>query len=247
MIFYKLIVAYDGSDYFGWQVQKEKPSIAQALNEAFFKVFKKEIKVLGASRTDAGVHAWGQVVRIATDLSIAPETLRWAWNNALSSAIMIRSLEIVDKKFNPFCNVVQKVYYYHFYLERPVPFMRNYGYFHPYKVDLSILQQALQCFVGTHDFASFRSSEDTRLETIRTIDYIDCKYLKRYNVYRITIKGKKFLRHMIRRIVGASLSISSLPHKDIDMLKKIMEAKDPGHILMNAPAKGLMLYKIFYT
>src|SRR5256885_14007799 len=93
---YKLIVAYDGSAYSGWQAQTEKPSIAQAMNHAFSRVFKTEMKVLGASRTDAGVHALGQVVRIKTDLAITPERLQWAWNNGLPDDITIRSLQLME-------------------------------------------------------------------------------------------------------------------------------------------------------
>src|SRR5260221_4370762 len=213
---YKLVIAYDGTDYFGWQDQPEKPSIAASLNKAFAKVFKSEIKVLGASRTDAGVHALGQVARIKTDLAITPEKLKWAWNNALPADIAIRSLELVEDSFNPFCNVAQKIYHYHFFVERPLPFVQRYGYFYPYKIDFDILKESLQFFVGTHDFCAFKSSEDTRENTVRTIDAITIDYLPRYKAYRITVKGQKFLRHMIRRIVGASLAVASSSAKALE-------------------------------
>lgn len=243
---YKLIVAYDGSNYFGWQDQSHKPSIANALNHAFKKVFKREIKVLGASRTDAGVHALGQVVRITTDLNIPAEKLQWAWNNSLPADISIRSLEERKDPFNPFCNVKQKIYYYHFFTERPLPFLQRYGYFYPYPLDIELLKKALQIFVGTHDFASFRSSEDLRENTIRTIDSISLDYLPRYKAYRITVKGQKFLRHMIRRIVGASLHVATKDNSALLLLQKIMDACNPAHTFPNAPAQGLMLYKIIY-
>jgi tRNA pseudouridine38-40 synthase len=247
MKIYKLIVAYDGSAYAGWQVQQDKPSIAHTMNHIFKRVFKHDIKVLGASRTDAGVHALGQVVRIKTDLMISPEKLKWAWNNSLPEDISIRSLELADDSFNPFCNVQQKIYYYHFFLERPSPFLQRYGYYYVYPTDINMLAKALQTFVGTYNFASFRSSEDTRTDTVRTIDAITLTYFKRYNIYRITIKGQKFLRHMIRRIVGASLAIASRPGASIQLLHEVMKKCDPGHTLPNAPAKGLLLYKIIYT
>jgi tRNA pseudouridine38-40 synthase len=185
-------------------------------------------------------------VRIKTDLDIAPTTLKWAWNNALPADIMIRSLELVDDGFNPFCNVMQKTYYYHFFLDRPLPFLQRYGCYFPYKVDKDLLREALQFFVGTHDFCSFRSSEDVRTNTVRTIDFIGLEYIKRYNVYRITVKGQKFLRHMIRRIVGASLAIASRPGACVSLLQKVMDKCDPGHTLPNAPPQGLLLYKIVY-
>ncbi len=243
---YKLIIAYDGSDYSGWQAQNHKPSIAAALNHAFKIVFKHEMKVLGASRTDAGVHALGQVARIQTDLAISADKLKWAWNNALPTDIIIRSLEIAGDSFNPFCNVEQKIYHYHFFTERPLPFTQRYGYFYPYKLNFDILKQALSFFVGTHDFASFRSSEDTRENTIRTIDSITLEYLSRYKAYRITVKGQKFLRHMIRRIVGASLFLATKNSDPLTLLRKTMDACNPAHTLPNAPAQGLMLYKIIY-
>lgn len=243
---YKLIIAYDGSDYFGWQALPNKPSLAATLNYAFKTVFKKDIKVLGASRTDAGVHALGQVAHITTDLNISADKLKWAWNNALPADISIRSLELVDDNFNPFCNVEQKIYHYHFFTERPLPFIQRYGYFYPYKIDFDILKQALQTFVGTHDFCAFKSSEDLRTNTIRTIDAISLDYLPRYKAYRITVKGQKFLRHMIRRIVGASLSVASNKNHTLTMLQQVMASCNPRHTLPNAPAQGLMLYKIIY-
>lgn len=243
---YKLTIAYDGSNYFGWQAQNHKPSIADALNHAFKKVFKKDIKVLGASRTDTGVHALGQVARIKTDLVIPAEKLKWAWNNALPADINIRFLEQVANDFNPFCNVQQKIYYYHFFSERPLPFTQRYGYFYPYKLDLELLKKALSTFIGTHDFASFRSSEDLRENTVRTIDAITLNYVPRYKAYRITIVGQKFLRHMIRRIVGASLHVATKGIQTLPLLKKIMDARNPAHTLPNAPAQGLILCKIIY-
>ncbi|HEX4068921.1 MAG TPA: tRNA pseudouridine(38-40) synthase TruA [Candidatus Babeliales bacterium] len=243
---YKLTIAYDGTDYFGWQTLPEKPSIAATMQQTFKRVFKSEIKVLGASRTDAGVHALGQVARITTDLNVTPAHLMWAWNNSLPADITIRSIQLVDDSFNPFCNVVQKTYYYHFFTERPLPFVQRYGYFYPYKIDFDILKTALQFFVGTHDFCSFKSSEDLRENTVRTIDNITLDYLARYKAYRITVKGQKFLRHMIRRIVGAALAVSTKNGHTLESLQDIMTACDPRHTLPNAPAQGLMLYKIRY-
>ena len=246
MKIYKLIIAYDGSDYSGWQAQDHKPSVATALNQAFKKVFKSDMRILGASRTDAGVHALGQVARIKTDLALSAEKLKWAWSNALPADISIRSLEQTDDIFNPFCNVIQKIYHYHFFTERPLPFIQRYGYFYPYKIDLDLLNTALQTFVGTHDFASFRSSEDVRENTIRTIDAISLEYVPRYKAYRITVIGQKFLRHMIRRIVGASLHVATKGFSALPLLQKILHARNPAHTLPNAPAQGLMLRKIIY-
>lgn len=243
---YKLTIAYDATGYYGWQVQNNKPSIAHTINQAFVTTFKRDMRVLGTSRTDAGVHALGQVARARTDLIIDPEKLRWVWNNSLPPEIMIRSLELVDDQFNPFHGVEQKIYYYHFFLDRPTPFLQRYGYFYPYKVDRGELEHVLRYFIGTHDFISLRSVHDTRENTIRTIDDITLEYFKRYNAYRVIIKGQKFLRHMIRRMVGAALFVATKGGGGIQLLQHVMDAKNPAHVLPNAPAQGLLLYKIIY-
>ncbi len=243
---YKLVIAYDGSSYCGWQSQVNKLSVSQVLNDSFKSTFGKFVRIVGASRTDAGVHALGQVVRIETDMVILAEKLRFAWNNALPFDIVIRSIKEIDKSFNPFFGVESKIYHYHFFINRPLPFLQRYGYYHPYPINIDLLYDALQFFVGTHDFRSFRSSEDMRSNTIRTIDSIDLEHIKRYNVYRIVIKGQKFLRHMIRRIVGASFAVATRTNVSLAYLKLVMEARDPSHVLPNAPAQGLLLYKIIY-
>ncbi len=246
---YKLVIAYDGTDYCGWQEQKDKPSITGILKKAFNSIFGKEISIVGASRTDAGVHALGQVALGRTDLVAIPaERLKRAWNNVLPAHIVIRSLDQAVPSFHPFYNVEQKTYHYHFFLNRPLPFLSRYGWYYPYPIDGAMLKNALNFFIGTHNFVSFRSSEDRREDTVRTIDSISVTYIERFEMYRITIKGQKFLRHMIRRIVGASMAVASVKNKaSLDLLQEIMAAQNPNHFLPNAPANGLLLYNIAYN
>lgn len=243
---YSFVVSYDGTDYFGWQEQKKLPTVTSALKKAFTFAFERKITLLGASRTDAGVHAKGQVGWFKTDLNLSAEKIMWVWNNVLPDDIRIDSLKEVDISFHPYYNVNQKVYHYHFFTDRPSPFVQRYGWNYPYQLDHAKLNEALQFFVGTHDFCSFRNAEDDRENTIRTIDAIDLSYIDEWNAYRITVKGQKFMRHMIRRIVGASLAVATKEQCPIAMLKKVMEARNPNHSLPNAPAKGLMLYSITY-
>jgi len=244
---YKLVIAYDGTDYCGWQEQKNRPSITQTLKTTFNVVFAKEVSILGASRTDAGVHALGQVALCRTGLDIPTQKMKQAWNNTLPSNIVIRSLQQKQPQFHPYYEVKQKTYHYHFFLNRPLPFLSRYGWYYPYSIDSTILKKALNFFIGTHDFISFRSSEDTRKNTVRTIDVINLTYIKRFGLYRITIKGQKFLHHMIRRIVGASIAVASRNNKSLHVLQKVMDAQNSNNFLPNAPAKGLLLYNITYT
>ncbi len=243
---YKIIVAYDGSDYFGWQVQKNQPSIAQTLQKAFNIAFEHNIKLIGASRTDTGVHALGQVARFTTDLPLEPSALLGAWNNVLPNDIVIRSLDEVPADFHPLYNVKQKTYWYHFFLKRPLPFIQRYGWYYHYPINLEKLHKSFSIFLGTHDFRSFCTGYDTQENTIRTIDALSLEYIRRFNIYRITVKGPGFLRHMIRRIVGACLDVAAHDNVSIDYLHDVLQQKNPRQTLPNASAKGLLLYKIMY-
>jgi len=242
---YKIIVAYDGTDYCGWQRQKCVPSVAQRLEDTFKIVFDKKISIAGVSRTDAGVHALGQVASFQTDIAIDPNKLFFAWNNMLPSDIVIRKLEPVGVDFSVHKNVVQKTYHYHFFTQRPLPFVQRYGWFYRYPVDMQKLEKVLRVFVGTHDFRSFCTG-DEREDTVRIIETIYLEHYKRYNAYRVVVKGPKFLRYMVRRIVGAAIEVASREHLSISGLQAVLDKKDPEHTLPNAPAKGLMLYKVAY-
>lgn len=243
---YKLIIAYDGTEYHGWQLQKDVPSITQVLQTTFTQVFKKNIILIGASRTDAGVHALGQVATFSTELDIAAQTMQWAWTNALPADILIRSLAKIDESFHPQKNVQQKIYYYHVFLKRPLPFVQRYGWFYKYPIDQQKLKELTNIFIGKHDFRSFCTGEEMGDDTVRTIDEIIVEEFKRFNMLRITVKGERFMHHMIRRLVGALFEGASRHYLSKKDLCDILAAKNPEHELPNAPAKGLLLYKIIY-
>ena len=242
---YKIIVAYDGTDYFGWQRQNNRKTVVGTLESTFLRVFNKKISITGASRTDAGVHAYGQVATFFTDLPLNSKKILQAWKNILPADIDIRKLTKITNEFHPQKNVLRKTYYYHFSLKRPSPFYQRYCLFYKYPIILSKLKKSLKIFVGEHDFRSFCTGDDM-VSTIRTIDNITVKYLKEFDAYRIIFKGQGFLRYMIRRIVGACLDVSSRKNIKINYLKTILEKKNPKHNLPKTLAKGLLLYKIEY-
>ncbi|MDP3788662.1 MAG: tRNA pseudouridine(38-40) synthase TruA [Candidatus Chromulinivorax sp.] len=245
MAVYKMVVSYDGTAYHGWQRQPEDISVVQVLEESFKAVFKQKISISGASRTDAGVHALGQVASFALDMKIAPETLKFAWNNALPHDVLILNIHITADIFNPRHAVISKTYHYSFFTERPLPFVQQYGWYFSRPVDLEVLQQALLIFVGTHDFRSFCTGYDMH-STIRTIHSIHLEYDVAMKAHRIVVKGPGFLRYMIRRIVGAALAVASKEQFSCDDIRVALEKKDPAQILPNSPAKGLLLYEIEY-
>lgn len=241
---YKIIIAYDGTDFCGWQIQPDAPTIADLLQERFKAVFKKDIKIIGASRTDAGVHAVGQVARFYTNINLDTTSMQRAWNNLLPSSVLIRNITHVSEDFHPQAQVLQKTYYYHIFTCRPLPFLARYGWYPKNSFCVDKLKQALSIFVGTHDFRSFCTGYEQE-STIRTIDSIEVIYVRKYKVYQISIKGPAFLRYMIRRIVGACILIAS-SNRSPQELKAAIDARDPQQALLTAPAHGLMLYKIQY-
>jgi tRNA pseudouridine38-40 synthase len=242
---YKCIIAYDGTDFYGWQIQLGHRTIVGVLQDTFKEVFSKDILIAGASRTDAGVHALGQTAAFSTDLNIKPDDLRNAWQNLLPESILIASIEEVPIDWSPRKNVTQKTYYYHFFQERPLPMSARYGYYYRYPVQLKKLKKALSVFIGTHDFRSFCTGDEYE-NTVRTINAIDVEYISEVKGYRITIKGPGFLRYMIRRIVGACLEVSSRDNLNLVDLQKALDAKNPLQLLPTAPAQGLLLYEIEY-
>lgn len=245
MTCYRIVVAYDGTNYHGWQMQPDAATITQVLTKSFFSTFSHKVSIVGASRTDAGVHALAQVAIARSPISIPVVKLKKAWNNALPQDILIKSVELLDELVHPHTGVIQKTYMYHFFTEQPLPFVQRYGWYFNRPLNLDLLKKSLKIFVGTHDFRSFCTGDEVE-DTVRTVDSIELQYLEDYGAYRIIVKGKGFLRYMIRRIVGACFEIASRESLTLENLKTVLINKNPCHTLPNAPAKGLLLYEIRY-
>lgn len=245
MQLYKLRIAYDGTEYHGWQVQEHERTIAGMLEQRFLDTFSCPVSIVGASRTDGGVHAYDQVALCRTGLDLDPEQLKVVWNRALPADIMIRSLVRTNMDFHPHHGVVEKTYWYHIFEQRPSPFIARYGWYQSRKIDYQKLEESLQYAVGTHDFRSFCTGED-HASTIRTIHGIDVIALPRYHAIRIVVRGPSFLYRMIRRIVGGAVHVATHRSIDTSYFHEILEARNPLHMLTTAPARGLLLRKIRY-
>ncbi len=246
---YKIVIAYDGTDFAGWQIQAHDVTVAGQLQKTFKSVFGQDIKILGASRTDTGVHALGQVATFLTDVNVLVDDMLRAWNSALPTSIKIRSLEQVDESFHPFGNVDYKIYQYHLFLRSPLPHVARYGWYYCFvnQVNWSVFEQCLKLAVGTHDFASFckQDAEDPK-PTIRTIFKIKIEHVKALCAKRVTIKGPGFGRYQIRRMIGYALDIARRPDKSIADFKALLNNPQPRQELVRAEAQGLCLRKIVY-
>jgi tRNA pseudouridine38-40 synthase len=243
---YVILISYDGLNYNGWQMQKRDTTISSVLHDSYKNIFHTDLRLVGASRTDSGVHALGQVALVDIPLKIDKNVLLSSWNKRLPKDIYIRAIQNAPEDFHPLKNVERKIYYYHFFIQKPLPFISRYGILCKHPIDLEKLNKALNVFVGTHDFRSFCTGYEQE-NTVRTVELIKVVYLKKFKTYRIIISGKGFLRHMIRRIVGAAFDIAMRDDKTIDDIVWALQQKNPHQQLPNAKPHGLLLRRIFYS
>lgn len=238
------IVAYDGTRFAGWQEQEKQRTVAGALQHSFKEVFDQQIKVLGASRTDAGVHARHQVIRFHADSSLACELMKTVWSRRLPLDIHIHELGIASPDFHPHRNIENKHYEYHVFTSRPLPNESWHGWFIDQTIDMGKLNESLQCYIGTHDFRSFCTGNDI-VDTVRTVKSVSIEIVSS-SKFIIHVHGPSFLRYMVRRLVGSALTIATKKHLSSADLLRVFKACNPAHNLVTAPAHGLHLAAISY-
>lgn len=240
----KLTIAYDGTNYCGWQIQPNGITIEEVLNKALSKMVGEEILVIGASRTDSGVHAMGNVAVFDTNTTIPAEKIAVALNQRLPEDIVITKSEEVPLDFHPrYCDC-SKTYEYHIINTRiPIPTKRLTNYFVSYVLDIEKMRQAASYLVGEHDFVSFCNVRTDVENTVRTITALDI--LTNGNEITIRITGNGFLYNMVRIIVGTLIRVGRGFYEP-EKVKDILEAKDRKAAGVTAPPHGLMLVEIKY-
>lgn len=240
----KLTIAYDGTNYCGWQVQPNGITIEEVVNKALKKLTGEEILVIGASRTDSGVHALGNVAVFDTETAIPPERIAMALNQRLPDDIVITKSEEVAADFHPRYCGCSKTYEYHIINTRvPVPTKRLTNYFVSYELNIDNMQKAASYLVGEHDFVSFCNVRTDVENTVRTITELEI--LKNGDEITIRISGNGFLYNMVRIIVGTLIRVGRGFYEP-EKVKEILEAKNRKAAGVTAPAHGLMLVKIDY-
>ena len=240
----KLTVAYDGTHYCGWQIQKNGITVEEVLNQTLSKFFKQDITVIGASRTDSGVHAMGNVAVFDADVTMPPDKISYAINNLLPNDIRIQQSEEVAADFHPrYCDT-RKTYEYSVYnAQFPNPMVRLYSHFVYFHLDEEKMQQAANYLIGEHDFKSFCTPKEGVENTVRTI--YEIKVRREGNMVRIRINGNGFLYNMVRIIVGSLLKVG-MGMFPPEQMKEILEAKDRTKAGHKAPACGLALLEVEY-
>ena len=240
----KLEIAYDGTSYHGWQIQPGELTVEAVVNRALSELLQEEVTVIGASRTDSGVHAKGNVAVFDTNTRIPAEKICYAINQHLPWDIRVQSSIEVSESFHP-RKVKSKKSYEYSILNRSIslPTDRLYSYFLYYDLDVKLMQEAAGYLIGKHDFKSFCSVKTQALDTVREI--YSLKVEKVGYMIRINVTGNGFLYNMVRIITGTLIEVGRgvLAPNDMD---KILKGLDRGLAGPTAPAHGLTLVSIEY-
>ena len=241
----KIIIQYDGTNYHGWQIQKNAVTVQETLEKALGKLFKCEPpKVTGCGRTDTGVHAKRYVCNFMSNTSIPCKNLPAAINTKLPSDIVCLSAEEAPENFDSRFHAKKKTYSY--YIKNsalPDAFSKNYVWHFKYKLDTDKMKKAAEAFLGTHDFLGFAASGFTVKTTIRTIYSLDIE--KTGDVVAIHITGDGFLYNMVRIIAG-TLAFVGTGKIRAEEMEDIINSRDRKRAGITAPASGLFLSEVYY-
>ena len=242
---YKCIIEYDGTNFSGWQRQADQSSIQQCLEEAIFKFSGETVTIHVAGRTDAGVHAFGQVMHFDIEKSISAEKIMGAMNFHLKpNPISVIGIEEASEEFHARFSAQKRHYIYRIINRRAPLAIEHLRAWHiGVPLDVDKMRQAANNLIGTHDFSSFRDSQCQGNTPIKTLDEI--KIERSGDLITIEVCAKSFLHHMVRNIAG-TLKFAGEGKWSANEVKKILEAKDRTKAGPTAPAYGLFFVKVDY-
>lgn len=239
---YACIVSYDGTNFHGFQVQKDLRTVQKVLEEVLLIITKTKTTVYASGRTDAKVHAYGQVFHFDTDIDMKDENMKNAINCRLPSDVHIDSVSHVSDDFHARFSAHEKTYEYLVDTAEYNPLLANYRWFYKYKFSLDLLRTAGNIFIGEHDFASF--SKNQKLEnTVRTI--YSFEILEEGSLLRIRFNGNGFLHNQVRIMVAMMFEVAR-GKITVERLKEILDAKNRKLSPKTAPPQGLYLVSVSY-
>ncbi len=240
----RLILAFDGTAYHGWQIQDGSQTLQGLLSEAIARITGERISLTGSGRTDAGTHARALVANFLTESRIAPGQLVRALNSMLPRDIRVLSARQVPLSFHARRDAHSKVYRYQIYLG-PIlaPHLMREYFHYPYTVDIPKMEAAARLFLGEHDFASFAKTNSISSSTIRRI--FRCELKKQGRRLLLTVEGNGFLHHMVRNMAGTLLEVGKGSIR-FDDFRQLFVRRDRKLAGFTAPARGLVLLKVRY-
>lgn len=243
---YKMIIAYDGTRFFGWEHQPNTDMTIQGKIENVLEKMTGSLpEVICAGRTDAGVHALGMVANVFLETDKSEEEIRDYLNRYLPDDICIKEVKIAGERFHARYNAVGKTYRYTCYVGKTKPlFDRKYVYALDMEPNIKLMKEAAEYLIGTHDFASFCSNPKMKKSTVRTIDSIEIERSKDYITF--TYHGNGFLQHMVRILTGTLLEVGFSKRKPENIIE-LIEKKDRKLAGETAPSMGLCLIEVDYS
>ena len=241
---YKVVCSYDGNNYAGFQSQKNALAIQDVIEDVLYKIFTKKIRIVMSSRTDAGVHAKGQVFHFDSEIKKDLYKLKYSFNCLLPKDIHVNSIRYVSDKFHARFSSKKKTYEYLINVGEYDVFLNGYAYQCFYKLDLDLMKTGAKLFLGEHDFTSFNTSSLKEYPNqIRNISQF--KITKRKDIIKITITSTGFLRNMVRIMVGSLIDLAR-GQKTLEELEDMLNNPRKNTRRYNADPHGLYLLKIFY-
>lgn len=244
---YKLTIAYEGTSYSGWQVQPNGISIQGVIEEALCKILQEKVRLIGSGRTDAGVHALGQVAHFKTEKKLNLHGFYGSLNSLLPKQIRILNLEYLKTPFHAQHSAKSKTYRYHLYLDKVLnPFRRAFVWHVPFAFDLNALCEAKKHLIGTHDFTSFcneASKGASAKDPVRTLFRVDV--IREDGGIALEFEGDGFLYKMVRNMVGVLVDCA-IGKKAPEEVLEILNAKDRRKASQAAPPQGLFLVEVCY-
>ncbi|MGD9763360.1 MAG: tRNA pseudouridine(38-40) synthase TruA [Candidatus Binatia bacterium] len=240
---YRLFIEYDGTDFHGWQLQPGARTVQGELEAAVARLFGAPARVAAAGRTDAGVHACGQVATFRVDADVSPDVVSRALNALTAADLVVRAADVVADEFDPRRAARQRCYVYRIWNRRePSPFWRRYAWHVPYLLDLALMNRAAAELLGEHDFSSFRAAGCEAAGPVRRVLRSEVRQEGALLCYEIAATA--FLRHMVRNIAGTLVEVGGA-RRDAD-LTPLLAARDRTQAGITAPAHGLCLQHVAY-
>lgn len=241
---FKLVLAYDGTHYHGWQRQPKLRTVQGVIETALGKVPVQFEKLIASGRTDAGVHALGQVISFRAETPMEPDAMVRALNRLLPPDVVVQEAARVPEDFHARHAARSKIYLYQIWRRKlPSPFYRPYSWHLPFPLDLAAMEGGARHLVGTHDFSAFRVMESEPESSQRTVLRFDL--VEEGDFLKAFVEANGFLHHMVRNMVGTVVEVGRGRFRP-DQVKAILESRDRRRAGPTAPPQGLFLYRVTY-
>jgi tRNA pseudouridine38-40 synthase len=238
----RLEIEYDGTNFSGWQIQPKRRTIQEEIEKGLEKILKEKVNLIGAGRTDAGVHALGQVANFKTKNKLKIENILKGLNSLLPTDIVVKNMKEADEKFHARLSTKSRIYKYRVYLGKS-GLLRNFVWEVGYRLNLDKMKKATRKILGRHDFSSFCVAKSSKRSNMCNILKADWRKARDELVFEI--EADRFLHSMVRVLVGTIVGVGR-GYFSISDFKKILLSKDRRKAGLTAPAKGLYLVKVKY-